>query len=365
MHTFFLTGFPGFLGSSLISKLLDRSEADISVTCLVQPKYMDLARKRADEIEKERSLRKGRVRLLKGDITRDRLGLDTQQWDELADSVLEIYHLAAIYDLGVEREPARRVNLEGTAKVLELAQACASLQRFQYVSTCYVSGRYEGLFTEEDLIKGQTFNNYYEETKYLAEVEVQKAMEEGLPATIYRPAIVVGDSRTGATQKYDGPYYIMQWMMRQEERAAVPVVGRPEKNTVNLVPRDYVVDAIGWLSGQEHSAGKVYQLADPDPLTVDALLEVLAGAMHKSVLRVPLPFTLAKMSLKYLTPLEQWLGIEAEAVNYFTQPTRYRNERARHDLHSAGITCPPFNEYAYRLVSFMRAHPEIDSRAMI
>ena len=96
--------------------------------------------------------------------------------------------------------------------------------RFHYVSTCYVSGRYSGVFGEEDLEKGQTFNNFYEETKYHAEVEVQKRMKNGFPATVYRPAIVVGDSHTGATQKFDGPYYVIRWLLKQPYVAIMPMV---------------------------------------------------------------------------------------------------------------------------------------------
>jgi len=118
-----------------------------------------------------------------------------------------------------------KVNVEGTRHMLDFADGCSSLRRFQYVSTCYVSGRYAGIFRETDLSKGQTFNNFYEETKYLAEVEVQEQMRQGLPATIYRPAIVVGDSRTGDTQKYDGPYFAIRWLLRQPGIAIMPVVG--------------------------------------------------------------------------------------------------------------------------------------------
>ena len=108
-----------------------------------------------------------------------------------------------------------RINVDGTRNVLDFAQEARNLRRLHYVSTCYVSGRTAGVFTEHDLEKGQSFNNYYEETKYLAEVEVQQRMRAGLPTTIYRPAIVVGDSRTGATQKYDGPYFVIRWLLRQ------------------------------------------------------------------------------------------------------------------------------------------------------
>ena len=124
------------------------------------------------------------------------------------------HHLAAVYDLSTPREFAWKVNVEGTRNVLEMAGTCKDFQRLQYVSTCYVSGRHTGIFRETDLQVGQVFNNYYEETKYHAEIAVQEAIKNGLPATVYRPSIVVGDSHTGETQKYDGPYYAMQLIAR-------------------------------------------------------------------------------------------------------------------------------------------------------
>src|SRR5205085_3351346 len=100
--------------------------------------------------------------------------------------------------------------------------------RLHYISTCYVSGNLPRVFTEDDLECGQTFNNYYEETKYLAEIEVRSRMTR-IPTTIYRPSVVVGDSTTGATQKFDGPYYVIQWLLRQPKLAVLPVAGRPSR----------------------------------------------------------------------------------------------------------------------------------------
>ncbi len=184
---------------------------------------------------------------------------------------------------------ALRVNVAGTRNVLDFAEDSPGLRRVQCVSTCYVSGRYAGTFSEDDFDKGQAFNNHYEETKHLAEAEVRTRMRGGLPATIHRPAIVVGDSRTGATQKYDGPYFLIRWLLRQPGIAVLPVVGRPGLTHINVVPRDYVVDAISYLSGLDESVGKVYQLSDPAPLTVSEFIKVLGRATRRFVVRSAFP----------------------------------------------------------------------------
>jgi thioester reductase-like protein len=346
----FLTGFPGFLGSELLPRLLGRT--DDEALCLVQPKFRALAEERA------RKLGLGsRIRLVEGDLTAALDHVDARQ-------IREIWHLAAVYDLAVPREVGMRVNVTGTQRVLDLAARAPRLERLHYVSTCYVSGRYEGLFTESDLEKGQSFNNSYEETKQLAELEVRKAMPR-LPVTIYRPSVVVGDSVTGATQKFDGPYFVIQWLMRQPKLAVLPVVGRPSRYRFNCVPRDFVMDAVEHLSALPQSLGKTYALADPDPMTVDETIRTIARATDRTVVRIPMTKGIAKGALQYVPGVYRLMRIPAPAVDYFIHPTQYDTTNTRTDLAGSGITAPRLRDYAPRLVDFVRAHPEIGSAAMV
>ena len=361
MGSIFFTGFPGFLGAELLPRILARSPEHRAV-CLVQAKFATLAHRRAEEIENAHPDLKGRIDILEGDITQPGIGLGNA--NGLRNSVVEIYHLAAIYDLSVRREIGMRVNVEGTRHMLEFAAECPALQRFQYVSTCYVSGTHAGVFSEEDLDKGQRFNNFYEETKFLAEVEVQKCMREGLPATIYRPAIVVGDSSTGTTQKYDGPYYIIRFLLRQPKIAILPTVGDPRKAEVNVVPRDFVMDAIVFLSGRPESKNRVYHLADPNPLRVDRMIREMGRATRRRIIRIPLPLGVAKFSLSHVPGVQWLMGIPPDALDYFVLPTRYATAQSQAALQAGGIRCPGFPEYADRLVEFVIAHPEISSAAM-
>ncbi|HEV8660071.1 MAG TPA: SDR family oxidoreductase [Thermoanaerobaculia bacterium] len=341
MPAIFFTGFPGFLGAELLPRLLARTP-EMRAICLVQPKFAELARERAGRI--------AGATLVEGDIT--------APLTVAGDDVVEIYHLAAIYDVMVPRDVGMRVNVDGTRHVLDFAERCPSLRRLHYVSTCYVSGRYDGVFREDDLQKGQTFNNYYEETKFLAEVEVRK--RTGLPIVIYRPSVVVGDSISGATQKFDGPYFVMQWLLRQPRVAVLPVVGRPKRYRFNVVPRDFIVAAIERLSALPQSVGKVYQLADPDPLTVDETIDEIAQATHRHVIRMPLTRGIAKSALDL--GLQRWMRIPSAAVDYFVHPTLYDTTNAQADL--GDVRVPRLREYLPRLVEFARAHPEIGSAAM-
>jgi nucleoside-diphosphate-sugar epimerase len=353
MATIFFTGFPGFLGSELLPRVLSRTD-DVAL-CLVQPKFRPLAEERARQLEAAHPALRNRIRLVDGDLT--------QALDHVpADDVREVYHLAAVYDLTVPRDLGMRVNVTGTTRVLDLAERVSKLERLHYVSTCYVSGRHRGTFTEDDLEAGQVFNNFYEETKQLAEVEVRKRMNR-IPATVYRPAVVVGDSTTGATQKFDGPYFVMQWLLRQPRIAVLPVVGRPSRYTFNVVPRDFITAALTRLSALKTNAGVTYALADPNPLTVDQTIDAMAEATGRTVLRIPMTKALAKGALRYVPGMYRLMRIPPAAVDYFVHPTHYDTTHATTDL--GGLIPPPLRSYAARLVAFARAHPEIGSAAMV
>lgn len=362
MATIFFTGFPGFLGSELLPRVLKRSPGD-TATCLVQGKFAAMARQRADELVARDPGLEGRINLVEGDITTAGLGLDDPAG--VATSISELWHLAAVYDLSVPRPVGMKINVEGTRHVLDFAERAGGLQRFQYVSTCYVSGRYAGPYLETDLDKGQSFNNFYEETKFLAEVDVQQRMSGGLPTSIYRPSVVVGDASTGATQKYDGPYYALQWLLRQPKIAVMPVAGDATAFRFNIVPRNFVVDAISHLSGDGRSKDKVYALADPNPLTVDDLYTEMARATKRKVIRIPITRTMAKLAIDKVPGVYKLMRIPSSAVDYLTHPTHYLTLNTSADLDGSGVSCPEVPTYLPTLVDFMRAHPDISSAAMI
>jgi thioester reductase-like protein len=358
-----MTGFPGFLGSALLPRLLARREG-VRAVCLVQPQHREAAQGRVREIVAAQPQMRDRISLATGDITAEGLGLDGVATDDLG-SVGEVWHLAAVYDLAVPPETARRVNVDGTSRVLDLCRSLPGLRRLHYVSTCYVSGRHRGEFSEDALEVGQPFRNHYESTKYEAELLVRKAMADGLPTTIYRPGIVVGDSRTGQTQKYDGPYFLATFLRRQLPVAVVPAVGAVDEVKVCLVPRDFVVDAMDQLSVLDRSLGRTYALTDPDPPTVRQLVDTFARHLGKRVVWVRLPLGPTRFAVGSVPGMERLLGLPAESLDYFASPTTYSTANTTADLVGTGLACPPFESYAGRLLDFMAAHPEIDAQAMV
>jgi thioester reductase-like protein len=355
-----LTGFPGFLGSELLLRSLQKGSDRFS--CLVQGKFRPLAEQKLESWTGKHPEVRDRVRLIEGDITQAGLGITVS--DGLSD-VSRVQHFAAVYDLNVKKEIAQRINVEGTQNILRFCEGLPRLSRLDYVSTCYVSGKYEGVFKEDDLDQAKVFNNHYESTKHEAEKSVRLAMKNGLPATILRPAIVVGNSRTGETDKFDGPYFVMQWLLRQGNHALLPRLGDPDRYTINLVPSDFVVEAIAALCADPSAAGKTFQLAHPAPLTIGETVRVIAEACGKRLIEIPLPKWLAKSAVGGIPGLERWLGIPRSSLDYFVHPTSYDTTNATAHLQKLGIHCPRFDEYAFRLVEFMKKHPEIRKQAMI
>ena len=239
------------------------------------------------------------------------------------------------------------------------------MERLHHVSTCYVSGRYDGEFPEDGLEQGQPFRNHYESTKYEAEQLVRAAIAGGLPATIYRPGIVVGDSATGETQKYDGPYFVAQFLARQPGPVAlVPRVGDPDAVRVCLVPRDFVVDAMDALSVLDASVGRTYALTDPDPPTVRQVVDRFARHLGKRVTWVPLPLGPTHALIDRVPGMERLLGLPAEAVDYFASPTTYSTTNTTTDLTGTDVRCPSFDDYADRLLDYRATHPEVGAKAM-
>jgi len=340
--TALITGYPGFIGERLAGALLD-ADPDARVVALVEPKMASRARSVAPE----------RLEVVEGDITDRRLGLADEIYERLASEVGAVYHLAAIYDLAVPIEVAQAVNVEGTGNVLDFCLACERLERLHYVSTAYVAGRRTGVVYEHELTMGQRFKNHYESTKFQAEVWVRQQMDR-VPTTIYRPAIVVGDSRTGQTQKFDGPYYMLRVISRSVRlNQPIPRFGRAEAK-FNVVPVDFVIDAM--RVGAE--PGDTLHLVDPDPVTASEVFDTLAEAYAGKPTSYRLPPQLVAGSLRIGAVRNFFAGAPAQSIEYLNHPVRFDTRRADEMLGRHGIRCPHLRDYAEPMVRFFKEHED-------
>src|SRR5688572_25629899 len=230
----FLTGFPGFIASRLLRRLASEGGRFL---LLVQPAFAERAKEELKNIAALTGRSISDFAVLQGDITQSNLGLSPADFETARSQSTVLFHLAAIYDLAVARDIAMRVNVEGTRNVNQFAASLPRLGHYHYISTCYVAGKRKGIIYEHELQHDAGFRNYYEETKYLAEVSVEE-LKSALPITIRRPAVVCGDSHTGETAKYDGIYYLIRYLLKWPSLLSAFNIGNSE---VTLKDRKSVV----------------------------------------------------------------------------------------------------------------------------
>jgi thioester reductase-like protein len=351
-ETLFITGFPGFIADRLLERL---ARSDSRFILLVQPSFAARAR---DEIARIAQLNGKSVadfEIVTGDISQPGLALSSLDAERVREQTTRAFHLAAVYDLAVERELALRVNVGGTRNVLEFARSMPRLRHFHHVSTCYVAGKREGVILETELAHAAGYRNFYEESKYLAEVEVDSLRHE-LPITIHRPAVVCGDSQTGETVKYDGVYYLILYLLNWPRLSSINIGNH--KVSLNLVPVDFVVDAMAALAFDERAIGKTLQLADPSPLSTNQLFNAIARSTNHKQSRITAPPSWVRFFLM-LPPSPKITGLPHHAVPYFFVKQLYDTAQAQQLLATHAIRCPPFESYVDRIVDFVHHHPTL------
>ncbi len=352
-ETIFLTGFPGFIAERLVKRL---ARPGTQFFLLVQPQFIGKATHDIDRISDETGTPLENFAIIEGDITSKNLGISSEDLETVRAETTDVFHLAAIYDLGVEKNPAFLVNVEGTKNINEFAKSVANLRRYNYISTCYVAGKRAGIIRENELEHDAGFRNFYEETKYLAEIEVENLKSE-LPITIFRPSVVVGDSETGETAKYDGIYYVIFYLKKFPSLLRLVNVGN--KNVkINLVPVDFVVEGIAALSKDEAAIGKTIALADPNPLTTEEVCNAISEAMigKKFVFTPPMKFVEWSLNLPF-SPV--FSGLPLSGVPYFFVPQTYDTSVSEELLTKHEIVCPKFNEYVKTLLKFVEENPKL------
>lgn len=342
-----VTGFPSFTATRLVQKILDADDR-ATIYLLSRDKFVRAAE---DLIGSFSDAKRRRVQIVVGDVCDMDLGLAGPEYRALADEITTIHHVAGIYYLGVDRKVAERVNIDGTRGVLELAAECRRLRRMCHWSSATVSGKRKGIILEEELDEGQRFNNFYEETKFEAE-KLAAAARRRLPITIFRPSIIVGDSRTGEIDKFDGPYYLMVLIVQGPLDVHLPLPGRGVA-PMHLVPIDYVVDAAYALSLDERAAGGTFHLVDPNPFAARQVYELVAERAHKKRPRGFIPTGVAKTLLR--TPgLERLARAPLAFLESFDHLAFYNCRHTLRLLRGTGIECPSFDTYVDNIVRYVR-----------
>jgi long-chain acyl-CoA synthetase len=291
-----------------------------------------------------------RIQAVAGDLLAPRLGLAPARAEELARRVSTIVHSAASVSFTLPLPEARDINVEGTKRMLDFAElACArgGLDRYGHVSTAYVAGTHAGRFAECDLDLGQRFHNSYEQSKFEAEQLVRA--REGLPFTILRPSIVVGDRRSGWTAAFN----VLYWPLRAFARGLFTAVPAIPSAPVDVVSIDYVADAIYALCEECGGVGETYNLtAGAHASTMGEIASVASRYFRRPLPKVLSPTEFAALE-RDASPLQR-TALEGSRVYfpYFAIGTVFDEARARAQLDPAGILVSPLGEYLERLLDF-------------
>ena len=342
-----VTGFPAFTARRMALEIVGRDPA-ARVFLLVRSAFADAARELASGLPAERG---ERLEVVEGDVCDMDLGLSGREYGMLAGQITAIHHLAGSYHMGVDRATAQRVNVTGTRGVLELAGEASRLRRLCHWSTAAVSGRRKGVILEEELDEGQSFHNFYEETKFEAE-KLARAAQRTLPITILRPGILVGDSATGEIDKLDGPYYLIVLISTNLLQMRMALPGRGSA-PLHLVPIDFAIRA-GYLLGRdERAAGKAFHLTDPNPLPARRVYDLVAELSQGKLARGFLSSGLARTLLR-APGLERLTRAPRSVLESFDRQCFYNCRNTATLLRDTGLSCPPFDSYAENLVHFAR-----------
>lgn len=354
MSTYFVTGATGFLGSQLIERLLRRDSCE-QIYVLVRPG----SAAKLDRLA-QRWPNRERVRAVSGDLTEEGLGLSEVDGRRLAAGVDHVLHLGAVYDLTAGEEHNTAVNVDGTRRVLELAERIGA-RWLHHVSSIAVAGEHRGVFSEQDFDLGQRFGSPYHATKFAAEQLVRG--QHAVPWRIYRPAAVVGDSRTGEIDKIDGPYFFFPTFARLARLPRrLPLVGA-DLGATNVVPVDYVVDAIDHLAHAPLPSGRTFHLVSPRPQPITEVYNAFAEAAGAPPLAFELPESLAaplrRLSDRGLRALSaaaprlpgskllfEALGVPAEVLPHLSLPTTFDSTATRAALKGSGLHVPELRDYA-------------------
>jgi NAD(P)-dependent dehydrogenase (short-subunit alcohol dehydrogenase family) len=363
--SYFVTGATGFIGRFLVDKLIER-EATIHV--LVRKASL----KKLDELRPRWGAEEKRVVAVVGDLAKPNLGLAAAEIAKLKGKVKHFFHLAAIYDLAADAASQEKANIDGTRHAVQLAEAIDA-GVFHHVSSIAAAGLYDGVFREDMFEEAEELDHPYFRTKHESEGIVRK--ESKTPWRIYRPGIVVGHSQTGEIDKIDGPYYFFKLIqkMRNALPPWMPTVGI-EGGRINIVPVDYVVDAMDHIAHKKGLNGGCFHLTDPEPQRIGEILNLFAKAAHapqmtmrvnaKMFSFIPSFVLDSVMSLAPVRRIQKQvladLGIPKDMFTFVNYPTRFDTREAEKALKGSGIKVPRLEDYAWRLWDYWERHLDPD-----
>ncbi|KQV84897.1 short-chain dehydrogenase [Massilia sp. Root351] len=349
---YFVTGATGFIGKRLVKKLLARKGS------VVYFLLREGSRDKLAGLYEYWGTTKARAIPVFGDLRSAKLGVSKDDIKKLTKSVDHFYHLAAVYDMLADADEQIAVNVEGTRNAVEFANAIQA-GILHHVSSIAAAGMFEGIFREDMFDEAENLDHPYFATKHESEKIVRNETRGAW--RVYRPGLVVGDSKTGEMDKIDGPYYFFKLIQRIRQLLPpwMPTIGI-EGGRINIVPVDYVVNAMDHISHQPKLDGRAFHLTDPEPMRVGEVLNTFCRAAHAPTMSIRINAALfgfipksIKKGVFALSPVRRVrdavmkdLGLPPDLMTFVNYPTRFDNRDTAQALKGTGIACPPLEKYA-------------------
>jgi thioester reductase-like protein len=391
--TVLVTGSTGFLGSAITQRLLvsgcklrllirkripDSSQTSFGRESLINELILgnqldeysqEQCRVVGERLNNDKSLHElfiSNVEIIEGDITSSSLGLEKQEYMKLCNEVDEVFHCAAVTHFEMQGADEHVVvNIKGTENVLQFTNT-GKQKRLHYISTAYVAGKQNCIIYENQILNEPLFNNEYERSKFVAEqLVIEYAKSNDIPYTIYRPGIIVGDSKTGATCKFDNLYLFVKVLFNIKNSfikeknedlndITIRVPGVPDA-LINLVPIDYVADAIVAILEKKESIGKIYHITNPNPPRLSELRDLVMTLLEIKGMHVKIDRELEKQSLGTVEKL--FLRQTRSYYSYLFSKLRFDDSNTQEILKGTGITCPAVTkELVAVLIDFAVSH---------
>jgi NAD(P)-dependent dehydrogenase (short-subunit alcohol dehydrogenase family) len=363
---YFITGATGFIGKRLVKKLLERKGSVVHF--LIRKE----SEKKVPDLRAYWGASAARAVPVFGDLTTKKLGVSAEDIKKLKGQIDHFYHLAAVYDLSADEESQVAVNIDGTRNTVDLAKAIDAAH-FHHVSSIAAAGLYEGVFREDMFDEAENYDHPYFRTKHESEKIVRKEFKA--PWTVYRPAMVVGDSQTGEMDKIDGPYYFFKSIQRIRQLLPpwMPMIGL-EGGRVNIVPVDFVVNCLDFISHKPQISKKCFHLVDSEGYRVGDVLDIFSKAGHAPKMNlfvnaallgfIPKSVTKTLMSIKPVRQVKQAvlkdLGLPEDMLTFINYPTRFDRRDLDLILKGSNIECPQLKDYAWRLWDYWERHLDPD-----